>query len=80
VFLFIVGAAIKSRRRKVVTGRDAMIGASAEVLDDFAERGLVRLHGEVWQARSRIPLTKGARVRVIRIDDLVLTVEALEQT
>jgi membrane-bound serine protease (ClpP class) len=80
VFLFIVGAAIKSRGRKVVTGRDAMIGASAEVLEDFADRGLVRLHGEVWQARSRAPLVKGARVRIVRIDDLVLTVEPQEQT
>src|SRR5262249_39085511 len=80
VFLFIVGAAIKSRRRKVVTGRDAMIGASAEVLDDFADRGLVRLHGEVGEGGSRAPLTKGARVRIVRIDDLVLTVEPQEQT
>ena len=72
-------AAIKSRTRKVVTGRDAIIGASAEVLDDFADRGLVRLHAEIWQARSRTPLTKGTRVRIVGMDDLVLTVEPQEQ-
>ena len=79
VLVFIVGAAIKSRTRKVVTGRDAIIGASAEVLDDFADRGLVRLHAEIWQARSRTPLTKGTRVRIVGMDDLVLTVEPQEQ-
>jgi len=80
VLVFIVGAAIKSRTRKVVTGRDAIVGAAAEVLDDFADHGLVRLHGEIWQARSHTPLTKGARVRIVRMDDLVLTVEPQEQT
>jgi membrane-bound serine protease (ClpP class) len=77
---FIVGAAIKARGRKVVTGRSAIIGATGEVLDDFTDRGLVRLHAEIWQARSRTPLTKGTRVRIVRMDDLVLTVEPQEQT
>ena len=80
ILVFIVGAAIKSRTRKVVTGRDAIVGATAEVLDDFTDRGLVRLHAEIWQARSRAPLTKGTRVRIVGMDDLVLTVEPQEQT
>ena len=48
-------------------------------MDDFDGRGLVRLHGEIWQAASRAPLTKDTKVRIVRMDDLVLTVEPQER-
>jgi membrane-bound serine protease (ClpP class) len=78
VFLFVIGAAVRSRRSRVVSGREAMIGATAEVLDDLSGRGHVRAFGELWQAESRVPLTKGARVRIVAINGLVLTVEPQE--
>ena len=77
-FLFVIGAAVKARGAKIVTGRESMIGARVEVMEDFAQRGLVRLHGEIWQATSRVPLTKGTKARIVAIDDLVLTVEPKE--
>jgi membrane-bound serine protease (ClpP class) len=80
IFVFVIGAAVKSRHAKVVTGQEAIVGAAAVVMDDFSGNGLVRLHGEIWQAASRVPLTKGTKVRIVRIDDLVLTVEPQEQT
>jgi membrane-bound serine protease (ClpP class) len=80
LLLFVVGAAVRSRRAKVVTGQESMIGATAVVMEDFSDTGLVRLHGEIWQAASRIPLTKGTKVRIVRIDDLVFTVEPQELT
>ena len=80
VIIFVIGAAMRTRRRKVVTGRESMVGATAVVMDDFDGRGLVRLHGEIWQAASRTPLAKDTKVRIVRMDDLVLTVEPQEQT
>lgn len=80
IFAFVIGAAVKARRRKVVTGRESMLGAPAIVLEDFSGTGLVRLHGEIWQAESNVPLTKGTKVQIVRLDDLVLTVEPKEQT
>lgn len=80
VLVFVIGAAVKTRRAKAVTGQEAMLGATAVVMDDFSAGGLVRLHGEIWQAASRVPLTKGTKVRVVSIDDLILTVEPQEQT
>jgi len=77
-FLFVIGAAVKARGAKIVTGRESMIGACVEVMEDFAQRGLVRLHGEIWQAASRTPLTKGTKARIVAIDDLVLTIEPQE--
>lgn len=74
-FLFVVGAAVKARKRPVVSGREELLHARGEVLDDFAGKGRIRIHGEVWQAETRVPLRRGDRVRVTAVDGLVLSVE-----
>jgi len=68
------GSALRARRLRVTTGREAMIGASAVALEDFAERGNVRAFSESWQARSAHPVRKGDQLRVTGIDGLVLSV------
>jgi len=72
---FIVTMAIKARRRPVVSGREEMIGVAAEILEDFSGVGWARVHGENWRAACDLPLKKGQKVRVIRVDGLVLKVE-----
>ena len=82
VFLiFIVGVALKSRRRPVVSGREELLGAPGEVLEDFAGEGWARVHSENWRVRAATPLKAGQRVRVAAIDGLLLEViaEADEQ-
>ena len=75
-FLFLVaGVAVRNRRRPVVTGREHMIGASAEALEDFEQEGWARVHGESWRVRSNAPVRRGERLRVKAIDGLILTVE-----
>jgi membrane-bound serine protease (ClpP class) len=78
LFLFAIGAAVRSRRSSVVSGREAMIGGSAEVQEAFNGRGLVRAFGELWQAESRVPVGKGSQVRIVAVKGLVLTVEPQE--
>ncbi|WP_245391722.1 NfeD family protein [Salinicola aestuarinus] len=57
------------------TGREEIIGASAEALTDFTGgRGKVLLHGERWHARSEAPVARGDALRVIALDGLVVTV------
>jgi membrane-bound serine protease (ClpP class) len=75
LFMIGLGAAMRARALRVSTGREAMIGAGAVALEDFAERGHVRAFSENWQARSPRPVHKGAKLRVTAIDGLVLTVE-----
>jgi membrane-bound serine protease (ClpP class) len=65
----------RSLRRPVVTGREAMVGATAEAFEDFAERGRVRLGGELWNAHTSAPLTAGQTVRIVRVEGLMLWVE-----
>jgi membrane-bound serine protease (ClpP class) len=73
-FLFIVGAAIKARNRPIVSGEEEMLHTTGEVLDDFEGRGRIRIHGEVWQAESPVPLKRGDRVQVVEVDGLVLRI------
>ena len=79
VFVFVIGAAVKSRHARSVSGRETMLGDSAEVIEDLSDQGMVRLHGEIWQARSPVPLAKGDLVRIVGITDLILTVEPKEK-
>jgi len=48
----LVTMALKARRRPVVSGRDEMIGASGEVLEDFTGEGWARVHSETWRVSS----------------------------
>jgi membrane-bound serine protease (ClpP class) len=74
-FLFIVGAAVKARRRPVVSGREELLHMRGEALDDFAGSGRVRIHGEVWLAVTKVPLKRGEKVKVRSVEGLVLSVE-----
>lgn len=72
--VLVIGMAMQARKRPVVSGREEMVGARGEVLDDFAAEGWIRVHGENWKARSAVPLVRGQRVRVVTIEGLVLDV------
>ncbi|HEY7741189.1 MAG TPA: nodulation protein NfeD [Steroidobacteraceae bacterium] len=66
--------AMRARRRPVVTGAEQLAGDFAEVVEDFQERGNVRIYGELWNAVSTGPVARGQRVRVDRVDGLTLHV------
>jgi len=72
--LFAVGAAVRARGAAVRTGREGMIGATVEVLEDFSDHGHVRAFGEVWQARTTEPVQAGAPARVEDVEGLVLLI------
>ena len=72
---FIVTMALKARRRPVVTGREEMVGAVGEVLEDFTGEGWARVHSETWRVASAGPLRRGQKVRVTGVNGLVLAVE-----
>lgn len=67
--------AVRQRRRPIVSGREEMIGATAQALDSFSQTGQVRAHGEIWSARASEPVTRGQRLRITNIDGLTLEVE-----
>lgn len=74
-FMVVLGMALKSREKPVVTGSEQLIRSTGEVVDGFDQEGWIRIHGELWRARSNIPLKPGQQVSVIAIHGLMLEVE-----
>jgi membrane-bound serine protease (ClpP class) len=74
-FLLVIGMALRARKRPVVSGREELIGASGEIVEQADGQWWARVHGEIWKVRSRAELRQGQRLRVRRIDGLVLEVE-----
>lgn len=74
----IVSLAIRSRGRPVVSGGARLIGAEGEALSDFAERGQIRVQGEIWSATSEEPVLRGDRVRVMGRQGLRLKVSRVD--
>ncbi|MDE2310375.1 MAG: nodulation protein NfeD [Betaproteobacteria bacterium] len=76
---FVAGMALKARNRPVVSGREELIGSIGEALEDFdGKDGLARVHGETWRIRSKQPMSRGQKIRVVRMDGLILEVEPEE--
>jgi membrane protein implicated in regulation of membrane protease activity len=64
-----------SRRRPILVGKEAMIGANARVVSDCLPSGLVRFRGELWRARCPGRAVAGDRVRIGSVGtDLTLEV------
>ena len=80
MFIFIVGLAVKARRRPVVSGVEELIGGEATVVDDFGQTGKVKIHSEIWGAVTEQPLHKGQQVWVKGVKGLTLQVEPKDAT
>ena len=76
LLIFIVGGmALKARQRPVVSGEEELIGGIGEVLEDFdGKDGWAHVQGETWRIRSKQPLYKGQKIRVVGINGLIFDV------
>ena len=82
-FLVLVTAVIRSRGRKVVTGREGLLGAIGIVRRDLepGSQGIILVQGELWQAIAPDGrLGVGERVVVQAVDGLLLTVRRAADT
>ncbi len=77
-FIGVMGMVVRVRRSPVISGREEMLHARGEVLEDFQGRGRVHVHGEQWSAESPVALRKGQAVHVTAMNGLVLKVEPLD--
>jgi membrane-bound serine protease (ClpP class) len=73
-FILVLRMALRSRRRKVVSGREQLLGETAVAQEAFSDRGRVRVHGELWSAVTDVPLAGGERARIVGMKGLVLQV------
>jgi len=75
IIVILLRFAIAAKMRKAVTGEAGMVDAMGIAKTDLRPSGQVLVHGELWEARARQPIAKGAHVRVREIDGLTLVVE-----
>ncbi|HET8551087.1 MAG TPA: nodulation protein NfeD [Gammaproteobacteria bacterium] len=77
--LLLITFAVRAHRRKVVTGAEEMIGAIALPVKAFSGTGQVRVHGEIWRARSTSRVGKDQQVKVVAMNGLTLDVEPVDE-
>jgi membrane-bound serine protease (ClpP class) len=71
---------LRSRKWKPATGKEELVGEQgiAESGLGAGVEGMIRVHGELWQAVSSQPVPPGKPVKVLRVEGLKLAVEPLE--
>ena len=76
-FVFIVHRAIvPSLRRKKMTGAEGMVGLTGEVAQSLNPKGVIKINGEYWKARSvEGEIDVGEEVVVLKIKGLNLEVK-----
>lgn len=75
-FVFALGLALRAHRNKPTTGVEGLLGEVGVADTSIHHTGTVSVHGETWSARSERPLPAGARVKIIGVQQMKLTVEA----
>jgi membrane-bound serine protease (ClpP class) len=74
----IVGVALRARNRPVVSGREQLIGARGNAMENFEQDGDVLVHGERWHAVSESALRYNQSIEVTGLDGLTLKVRPVD--
>ena len=78
-FVVVAGLVFKAHKSKPTTGSRGLIGEIGIVKQALAPEGKVFVHGELWNAKAKEPLEEKTRVRVVKVDRLMLEVEPVEE-
>jgi len=79
ISVFLMRLVLRSRKWKQATGAEEMLGEKGTAIVELKAgiEGLVRIHGETWQAVSDQDVAAGASVKVERMEGLKLYVRAV---
>jgi membrane-bound serine protease (ClpP class) len=69
-----VHIALRTRRRRAVSGPDTLVGTVADMLDGAGQEGWANVGGETWRVVSKVPLSRAQKVRVLARHGAVLEV------
>lgn len=77
-FTLVVVKARGAMRRPQATGLTSLVGAHGVTLSPLDPQGQVRVHGEIWKARTEgEALLRDERIEVLRVEGLTLVVRRL---
>jgi membrane-bound serine protease (ClpP class) len=79
-FVFVAGLVFRAQMAKPRTGTKGLVGEIGIVKQALKPEGKVFVHGELWNARSDMAIDKDAKVRVVNVVNLMLEVEALDES
>ena len=74
-FVFALTYAFRAQLLKPTTGREGLIGEVGKAHGRLAPEGKIFVHGEYWDARSDEEIEEGDRVRVVKMEGMLLYVE-----
>jgi membrane-bound serine protease (ClpP class) len=77
-FVVVAGMVFRVHITRPKTGSDGLVGEIGLVRQRIDPSGKVFVHGELWNAVSENPLAEGTKVRIVRVNNLVLDVEPME--
>ena len=79
-FVSVATLAFKAQLAKPMTGESGLMDETGVVIKELNPDGKVFIHGEQWYATSTVPVKKGAKIRVVKVNNLVLEVEEISST
>ena len=79
IMLTIVTVLVRDRRRRSVTGAEGLVGETGMTVTPVHTSGKIRVHGEIWNARSETPIEKDRPVQVETVEGLLLQVKEVKE-
>jgi len=79
-FAAVAGLVFRAQMSKPVTGSGGMVGEIGIVQKALTPEGKVFVHGELWNARAKEPLDEHVKVRVVKVVNLILEVESVDES
>jgi membrane-bound serine protease (ClpP class) len=72
--------ALRARKLKVQTGKEALIGSNGKATTDLNPNGTVRVNGEFWEATAKNGWIRMSEpVKVVGMEGMFLIVETIEE-
>jgi membrane-bound serine protease (ClpP class) len=78
-FTAVASLVFRAQISKPTTGAMGLVGEIGVVKKALMPEGKVFVHGELWNARAKEPLDENVKVRVVKVVNLVLEVESIDE-
>jgi len=78
-FVAVASLVFRAQISKPATGSKGLVGEIGVVKKALTPEGKVFVHGELWHARAKEPLDENVKVRVVKVVNLILEVESVDE-
>ncbi len=78
-FVAVASLVFRAQISKPTTGSMGLVGEIGVVKKALAPEGKVFVHGELWNARAKEALDENVKVRVVKVVNLIIEVESVDE-